>query len=84
MDNQFIFKVMMNSLISKYGLLINTKNCALILGIGYRTLDERRKSGVDCPEYIEEKKFILYPVQNIVEYQLEKTKHSVKIMQKPH
>ena len=48
-SNQQLFNTMLVTLIEKYGLFINTKNCASILGIGYRTLDERRKSGVDCP-----------------------------------
>lgn len=79
-SNQQLFNTMLVTLIEKYGLFINTKNCASILGIGYRTLDERRKSGVDCPEYIEEKKCIMYPVQKIVEYQLKKTENSIKTM----
>ncbi|MDY3201397.1 MAG: hypothetical protein AB7D41_12085 [Arcobacter sp.] len=76
--NEQLFNTMLVTLIEKYGLFINTKNCATVLGISSRTLDERRKSGVDCPEYIEEKKSIMYPVQKIVEYQINKTKNSIK------
>lgn len=76
--NEQLFNTMLVTLIQKYGLFINTKNCATVLGISSRTLDERRKSGVDCPEYIEEKKSIMYPAQKIVEYQINKTKNSIK------
>ncbi|MCT7596564.1 hypothetical protein [Aliarcobacter butzleri] len=78
--NQQLFDIMINTLIHKYGLFINTKDCAKILGISGRTLDERRKSGMDCPEYLEEKKCIMYPVQKIVEYQINKTKNSIKTL----
>lgn len=79
-SNQQLFYTMLNTLILKFGLFVNTKDCASILGISSRTLDERRKSGVDCPEYIEEKKCIMYPVQKIVEYQINKTKNSIKTL----
>jgi len=78
--NQQLFNTMLNTLILKFGLFVNTKDCASILGISSRTLDERRKSGLNCPEYIEEKKCIMYPVQKIVEYQLKKTENSIKTM----
>lgn len=78
--NEQLFNTMLVTLIRKYGLFINTKDCAKVLGISGRTLDERRKSGVDCPEYIEEKKFIMYPVQKIVEYQINKTRNSIKTL----
>ncbi|MDK2065242.1 hypothetical protein [Aliarcobacter butzleri] len=76
--NEQLFNTMLVTLIQKYGLFINTKNCATILGISSRTLDERRKAAIDCPEYIEEKKSIMYPVQKIVEYQIIKTNNSIK------
>ena len=76
--NEQLFNTMLVTLIQKYGLFINTKNCATILGISSRTLDERRKAAIDCPEYIEEKKSIMYPAQKIVEYQINKTKNSIK------
>ena len=76
--NEQLFNTMLNTLIQKYGLFINTKDCAAVLGISGRTLDERRKAGFNCPEYIEEKKCIMYPVQKIVEYQLKKTEHTIK------
>lgn len=78
--NQQLFNTMLNTLILKYGLLINTKDCADVLGISTRTLDERRKSGFDCPEYIQNKRCILYPIQKVVEYQIKKTEHTVKTM----
>ena len=76
--NEQLFNTMLVTLIQKYGLFINTKDCAKVLGISGRTLDERRKSGRDCPEYLEEKKCIMYPVQKIVEYQINKTEFSIK------
>ena len=53
--NQQLFNTMLNTLILKFGLFVTTKDCASILGISSRTLDERRKSGMNCPEYVEEK-----------------------------
>lgn len=76
--NKQLFNTMLVSLIQKYGLFINTRDCASILGISSRTLDERRKCARDCPEYIQNKKSIMFPVQKIVEYQLKKTENSIK------
>ena len=76
--NEQLFNTMLVTLIQKYGLFINTKNCAEVLGISSRTLDERRKSGIDCPEYLEEKKCIMYPVQKVVAFQMRKTEHTIK------
>ncbi|MCG3706732.1 hypothetical protein L5F43_09570 [Aliarcobacter butzleri] len=78
--NEQLFNTMLVSLIQKYGLFINTKDCATVLGISSRTLDERRKRARDCPDYIQNKKCIMYPVQKIVEYQLKKTENSIKTM----
>ena len=74
--------IMIQSLITKYGLLLTSSQTAEVLGISSRTLDERRKSGLDCPEYIKtkKKKGFMFPVQNIVEYQLKKSKQCVKTL----
>ena len=74
--------IMIQSLITKYGLLLTSSQTAEVLGISSRTLDERRKSGLDCPEYIESqgKKGFMFPVQNIVAYQLKKAQQSVKTL----
>ena len=37
--------IMIQSLITKYGLLLTSSQTAEVLGISSRTLDERRKSG---------------------------------------
>lgn len=44
------------------------------------SINERRKLGEDCPEYIEAKKGIMFPAQNIIIYQLEKSKQCVKVV----
>ena len=77
-----LFNTMVSALISKYGLLLTSSQTAEVLGISVRTLDERRKSSVDCPEYLEGqgKKGFMFPVQNIVNYQLTKSKQSVKTL----
>ena len=79
-NQETLFTTMLQALIQKYGLMLTTKNCADSLGISTRTLDERRKSGEDCPEYIEAKKGIMFPAQNIIIYQLEKSKQCVKVV----
>jgi len=53
---------MLQSLILKYGLMLDNKQCAEALAISTRTLDERRKNATDCPEYIEAKKGIMFPI----------------------
>ena len=79
-DYQIIYTTMLSTLITKYGLMLSSKDCAEALAISTRTLDERRKKSVDCPEYLEARKSIMYPVQNVVEYQLTKTKQCVQIL----
>lgn len=87
-DSMFIieaelFKVFVNSLVQKYSLILTSNQCAEALGITSRTLAERRRKARDIPQYLDShngKKGIYYPVQNIVKYQMEKTKKSVKIM----
>ena len=73
---------MIQTLITKYGLLLTSTQTAELLRISTRTLDERRKSGCDCPKYIEGngKKGFMFPVQNIVEYQLKKSQQCVKTL----
>ncbi|RXJ98088.1 hypothetical protein CRU98_11260 [Arcobacter sp. CECT 8986] len=82
-EQEILFKIMIDSLIHKYGLMLTSQQCAEALAISTRILDENRKKEIDVPEYIEpnnkNKKGILYPVQNIVVYQLEKSKQSKKI-----
>ena len=73
-DNQIIgqdklYDMMLNALIIKYGLILTSAQVAEVLAISTRTLDERRKSGYDCPQYVEGRgKNIYYPVQKVVEY----------------
>ncbi|MGJ0455511.1 hypothetical protein NG782_02235 [Aliarcobacter cryaerophilus] len=73
---------MIQTLIQKYGLLLTSSQTAEALGISTRTLDERRKGCMDCPEYIEGqgKKGFMFPVQNIVAYQLKKTQQCVRTL----
>lgn len=82
-EQEILFNIMIDSLIQKYGLMLTSEQCAEALAISTRTLDENRKKEINIPEYIEpnnkNKKGILYPVQNIVAYQLEKSKQSKKI-----
>ncbi len=78
-SHEIIFTSMLQALISKYGVMLTSKDCAEALGISTRTLDERRKTATDCPEFIEAKKGIMFPVQNVVKYQIEKTKQCIKI-----
>lgn len=80
-DNE-LTTTMLQSLILKYGLLLTSTQTAEVLGISTRTLDERRKSFTDCPEYIEGqgRKGFMFPVQNIVAYQLKKAQQSVKTL----
>ena len=78
-SSEIIFTSMLQALISKYGVMLTSKDCAEALGISTRTLDERRKLATDCPEFIEAKKGIMFPVQNVVKYQLEKTKQCIKV-----
>ena len=75
-----LFKTMLQSLILKYGVMLDSKQCADALAISSRTLDERRKKANDCPEYIEAKKGIMFPVQNVVQYQLLKSKQCIKVV----
>ena len=76
-----LYNIMLNALISKYGLILTSAQVAEVLAISTRTLDERRKSSFDCPEYIEGRgKNIYYPVQKVVEYQLTKSENCVKIL----
>lgn len=85
-DNQIIgqdklYDMMLNALIIKYGLILTSAQVAEVLAISTRTLDERRKSGYDCPQYVEGRgKNIYYPVQKVVEYQLTKSENCVKIL----
>lgn len=81
-SNEVITTTMIQTLINKYGLLLTSNQTAEVLGISTRTLDERRKNCVDCPEYIEGqgKKGFMFPVQNIVAYQLKKAQQSVKTL----
>lgn len=78
-DKEKLYDVMINALIVKYGLILNSAQVAEVLAISTRTLDERRKSGFDCPEYIEGRgKNIYYPVHKVVEFQLLKSEKCIK------
>ncbi|WP_417326579.1 hypothetical protein [Halarcobacter sp.] len=77
-SHEIIFTSMLQALIGKYGVMLTTKDCAQALGISTRTLDERRKAAIDCPEFLEAKKGIMFPVQNVVKYQIEKSKQCIQ------
>lgn len=78
-DKEKLYDVMINALIVKYGLILTSAQVAEVLAISTRTLDERRKSGFDCPEYIEGRgKNIYYPVHKVVEFQLLKSEKCIK------
>lgn len=82
-NDKELLTTMIQGLILKYGLLLTSTQTAEVLGISTRTLDERRKKGIDCPEYIEgtsTKKGFMFPVQNIVSYQIKKAQQSVKTL----
>ena len=79
-NQEALFNAMLHSLIVKYGVMLDSKQCAEALAISSRTLDERRKKANDCPEYIEAKKGIMFPVQNVVKYQIIKSKQCVKVL----
>jgi hypothetical protein len=70
---------MLQALILKHGLMLTSSQCAEALGISTRTLDERRKAGADCPEFLEAKKGIMFPAQNVVQYQIVKSQQCVKV-----
>ena len=62
-DNQIIgqdklYDMMLNALIIKYGLILTSAQVAEVLAISTRTLDERRKSGYDCPQYVDHRSFL--------------------------
>jgi hypothetical protein len=80
-EENTLYSLMLKTLIEKYGLMLTSSQAAEVLAISTRTLDERRKSGLDCPQYISGKgKNIYYPVQKVVEYQLSKSEKCVKVM----
>jgi len=79
-NKENLFNTMLQSLILKYGLMLDSKQCAEALAISTRTLDERRKKATDCPEYIEAKKGIMFPVQNVVMYQIHKSQECIKMI----
>ncbi|MCT7564988.1 hypothetical protein N5T96_01420 [Aliarcobacter butzleri] len=79
-DDKNTYRIMLDSLIKKYGLLLTTNQTAEVLSISTRTLDEKRKAGKDCPEHLPSNgKNIYYPVQKVVEYQLLKSNQCIKI-----
>ncbi|MCT7910373.1 hypothetical protein N5912_00880 [Arcobacter lacus] len=61
---------------------MSSSQTAEALSVSTRTLDERRKAGIDCPEYIETKggRGIYFPVQKVVEYQMQKSEQCVKVI----
>ena len=78
-NQENLFNTLLQSLILKYGIMLDSKQCAEALAISTRTLDERRKKATDCPEYIEAKKGIMFPVQKVVKYQIDKSKQCIKV-----
>lgn len=75
-------KILLESIVHKHGLMLNSKDCAKEIRAvkSSRGLDEDRKKGKNCPEYIEQGKAILYPVQNVVNYHLELSTQSIKTL----
>jgi hypothetical protein len=82
LSNKEMEKVMLESIIHKHGLMLNSKECAKETRAkkSNRGLDEDRKEGKNIPEYIQKGKAILYPVQNVVNYHLEVSTQSIKTM----
>ncbi len=79
-NEETLYTTMLNALIARFGLMLTSKQCAVSLGISTRTLEERRKASSDCPSYVKSAgRTIYYPAQNIVQYQLQKAKQSIKI-----
>ena len=76
-----LYDIMLNALILKYGLNLTSAQVAQLLGISTRTLDERRKSGYDCPKYLDRKgRLIHYPAHEVVEYQIIKSKNCIETL----
>lgn len=75
-EDEKLFEIMVSALIQKYGLFLNSTQCAKVIRASDSTrgLDESRKKSVDVPGHIGEGKNILYPVQEVVKYQIEKSK----------
>jgi len=76
-----ITQIMLNAIIQKHGLMLNSKQCAIETRAtkSTRGLDEDRKKGQNVPEYIDSNKSVLYPVQKVVEYHLSKSQKTVKV-----
>ena len=81
-EKESLYNIMLTALIRKYGLMLSSSQVAEALSISTRTVDERRKSGRDCPEYIETNggRGIFFPVQKVVEYQIQKSERCVRII----
>jgi hypothetical protein len=76
-----LFTTMLQSLILKYGLILDSKKCADALGISTRKLDENRKKSKDCPFYLANSngvKGIYFPVQFVVEFQIKKSQEVIQ------
>lgn len=80
MGQDKLHKTLLQAVVQKHGLLLNSKQCADALGWSQRKLDEARKKGVS-PNYIEPTsgttKGIMYAAQDIVDFQLKLAKNSV-------
>lgn len=79
-NEETLFAAMVQALIGKYGLMLSSAETAETLGISIRTLDDRRRAAKNCPEYIEARKGIMFPVQKVVEFQVEEAKKCIKII----
>lgn len=76
-----LFQPMLQSLILKYGLFLNSNQCAEAIraSTSSRGLDESRKKSQDVPRFIQNQNGnILYPVQEVVEYQIIKSQEVVQ------
>lgn len=80
LNNKELEKVMLESIIHKHGLMLNSKECARETRAtkSSRGLDEDRKEGKNVPEYIQQGKAVLYPAQNVVNHHLELSIQSIK------
>jgi len=82
LNNKELEKVMLESIIQKHGLMLNSKECARETRAtkSSRGLDEDRKKGQNCPEFVEQGKSILYPAQNVVHHHLQISTQSIKVI----
>ena len=74
--------IMISTLITKHGLMLNSNETAKTIRAtkSSRGLDEDRKKGINTPEYCDSTKSILFPVQKIVEFHMNQSQKTIKII----